>query len=333
MPKGASAQQLIAESLVNGHNDYVTRCVERNGGKTTTIKPAHRVKFHWPPHPVSPSFHVLASDWTGHTEISIDGETFEVETAQTSNGVFGRIRSLWYEDRGETEAHMKENLARGLRPLFDRQNAISRALELQGRFSGHIRDVEMLGLVKLLYCDDRDVANESRSEIEKHASSGVFLPVLLAVLDDRRHPNRRSAQWCVLDLFEDMGSFCNTVNESEAAIQSMKSLIWDAEDDYARAIYKAGVVLGGHIPYAHGGPALLECLNAPSRIGRRSAIHGLFHVVEWMPDARSHVVESLQRQAISDPEPLLREYARLMARDIASGRFDHVPDLVFPEEA
>jgi len=332
MAEGATQQDILAEALVEGHVAYVDRCVERSGGSTLAVKPSHRIKFHWPPHPISYSYHVLASDWTARTELVLEDETFEVEVARTPNGVFGRIPSLWHEDRGETEELMLANLAKSLRPLFQRQKVINRTLELPGRFTGHIRELDFLDLVKLLYCDDRDVADEARSEIEKHASSGVFLPVLLSVLEDRRHPNRRSAQWCVLDLFEDLGGFCHTPEESEAAIQSIKSLIWDAEDDYARTVYKAGVVLGGHIPFAHGGPALLECLSAPSKIGRRSAIHGLFHVVEWMPDARSQVVEALKGRAETEPEPLLKEYARLMARDIAEGDFDHVPDIVFPEE-
>lgn len=332
MSAGVPNARTTADSLVGELVAYIDRAVECTGGDTNARKPAQRVKFHWPPHPVSYSYHVLASDWTGRTNAEIDGETFEVETARTPNGYFGRIPDLWIEERGDTQQEMLQNLARGLAPLFERQRAINRCLELSGRFVGHICDLGPLELVKLLYCEDRDVASDARSEIEKRASSGLYLPVLLAVLDDRRHPNRRSAQWCVLDLFEDLGSFCHTEEESAAAIDSIKSLIWEAEDDYARTIYKAGVVLGGHIPYLHGGPALLECLRAPSRIGRRSAIHGLFHVVEWMPDARTQVVEALKNVAESDPEPLLRDYARLMADDIANGDFDHVPDVVFPEE-
>jgi hypothetical protein len=332
MAAGLPNARKAAESLVGELTAYVDRAVALAGGVTRALKPSQRVKFHWPPHPVSYSYHVLASDWTGCTELIVDGETFEVETARTSNGVFGRIPDLWIEERGDTQEHMLHNLGHSLEPLFKRQRAINRALEAIGRFTGHLRDLEPFDLIKLLYCEDRDVASDARSEIEKRASSGLFLPVLLAVLDDRRHPNRRSAQWCVLDLFEDLGSFCHTQEESASAITSIKALIWEAEDDYARTIYKAGVVLGGHIPYLFGGPALLECLNAPSKIGRRSAIHGLFHVVEWMPDARTQVVEALKHVAAVDPEPILREYARLMADDIASGDFDHVPDVVFPEE-
>jgi hypothetical protein len=112
----------------------------------------------------------------------------------------------------------------------------------------------------------------------------------------------------------------------------MRDLLWDAEDDYARTIYKAGVVLGGHIPHVYGGPTLLECLHAPSRIGRRSAIHGLFHVVEWIPEMREQVVADLKVVAHSDREPLLREFASLMADDIDTGAFDHIQEPMFPDE-
>jgi hypothetical protein len=112
----------------------------------------------------------------------------------------------------------------------------------------------------------------------------------------------------------------------------MRDLIWDAEDDYARTIYKAGVVLGGHIPHAFGGPTLLECLHAPSKIGRRSAIHGLFHVVEWIPEMREQVVQALNTLSIQDPEPALREFAALLAQDIANGTYDHIEEPIFEDE-
>jgi hypothetical protein len=227
---------------------------------------------------------------------------------------------------------MLQRLRETSEPLFQRQLAISRALELPGRFTGHIRDLAPLDLLKLLYCDDRDVANEARTDIETHASDRIFFPALLAVLSDRRHPNRRSAQWCVLDLFEGLPSFCDTPDDEMAAVQAMKGLIWDAEDDYARTVYKAGVVLGGHIPYVHGGPTLIECLQAPSRIGRRSAIHGLYHVVEWVPEMQGEVVASLRRTAADDPDPTLRAYAMAMANDIERADGDHAADPLFPDE-
>ncbi len=310
----------------------IDRAVEANGGSTVARKPAHRVKFHWPPHPISYSFHVLASDWKGQAGFEAYGDLFEVVVAKTPHGVFGRCNEIWHEDRGETETEMLRNLRASSEPLFARQLEINRALEKPGRFKGPLRSLEPIDLVKLLYSQNRDVADEARSEIEKHASSRVFFEALIEILEDRRHPNRRSAQWCVLDLFEDLPSFADSTEDQEAAVAAMRNLIWDAEDDYARTIYKAGVVLGGHIPYLYGGPTLLDCLKAPSKIGRRSAIHGLFHVVEWIPDMRDRVVSALQAAASSDPEPQLCEFARLMAEDIANGAFDHIQEPVFPDE-
>ena len=312
---------------------FVDDAVAKNGGDTTALKPAHRGKFHWPPHPISYEFHVLASDWTGDAEFEAHGETFKVKVATTPYGVFGRSVELWHEDRGDTHDEMLANLKKSAQPLFDRQLAISGCLCKEGRFTGHFRDLSPADLVKLLYCHDRDVANEASTEIETHASKHVFTPALIAILSDRRHPNRRSAQWCVLDLFEDLPRFCQSEAEEEEAVRAMRDLIWDAEDDYARTIYKAGVVLGGHLPHKHGGPVLLECLNAPSKIGRRSAIHGLFHVVEWLPDLKTGVVMALREQAEEDPDPILRDFARQMSLDIEAGGIDHHPEPVFPEES
>ncbi len=308
------------------------RAVGANGGSTLARKPAHRVKFHWPPHPISYSFHVLASDWKGTAFFEAHGERFTVEVARTPHGVFGRCPELWNEDRGETEEAMLANLAASSEPLLSRQLEISRSIERTGRFVGHIRDLEPVDLVKLLYSENRDVSNEAKTEIEKHASSCVFFPALIEILNDRRHPNRRSAQWCVLDLFEDLVSFTSSTEDEAIAVKAMRDLLWDAQDDYARTIYKAGVVLGGHIPHVFGGPTLLECLHSPSRIGRRSAIHGLFHVVEWIPEMREQVVSDLKSISHSDSEPLLREFAALMADDIATGAFDHIQEPMFPDE-
>lgn len=319
--------------LVEALSAFIGREVGRAGGSTVARKPAHRVKFNWPPHPVSYSYHVLASDWTGSASFEAHGETFPVEVATTPYGVFGRCNPIWLEARGNSLENMLAEMGRTAEPLFRRQFLIAGCLERAERFSGHIRDLGPEDLLKLLYCEDRDVANDARIEIETHTGAHQFTPALIAILRDARHPNRRSAQWCVLDLFEDLSSFCRTEAEQIDAVKAMKELLWNAEDDYARTIYKAGVVLGGHIPNRLGGPTLLECLEAPSKIGRRSAIHGLFHVVEWTPSMRDEVVLALQRAADKEPVPELREFARLMSRDIAHGDYDHIPEPVFPDEA
>lgn len=321
-----------AAGLVEAIDAYISREVERNGGSTVARKPAHRVKFNWPPHPVSYSFHVLASDWTGTASFEAHGQTFPVEVATTPFGVFGRCNDIWLEARGESLQGMLGEMKRTAEPLFRRQLLINRCIEQDGRFTGHMRDLAPVDLLKLLYCEDRDVANDARLEIETHTYPSNFTPALIHILRDQRHPNRRSAQWCVLDLFEDLPSFCRTPESEKEAVDAMKGLIWSAEDDYARTIYKAGVVLGGHLPHEYGGPALLECLDAPSKVGRRSAIHGLFHVVEWMPSTRDQVVEALQKAADRETVPELKEFARLMSRDIAHADYDHIPEPVFPEE-
>ncbi len=228
---------------------------------------------------------------------------------------------------------MLENLSQVAEPLFRRQRTIAETLGQTGRFTGNIRELPFGDLLKLLYCPDRDVANEARIGIETHASLGVFGPSLIEVLKDERHPCRRSAQWCVLDLFEDLPSFCHTAQERDSAVGAMRALIWNAPDDYARTTFKAGVVLGGHLPAEIGGPVLMECLDAPSKYGRRAAIHGLFHVVEWDPAQLGTVVSALQRHSENESDPLLKAFAWQMSEDIASGDADHVTEPLFEDEA
>ncbi len=331
MPNASSAD--LAEQLARELSASIDAYVAEHDGSTVSIKPGHRVPYHWPPHPISYKFHVLKSDWGGNATVEMYGETFDLEVARTPHGVFVRCDAIWHEERGDTEEAAIQRLIESSKPYFDRQFAIAQTLGLPSRFKGHISELDPLSMLKLLYCKDRDVANEARTCIELHGSDHIFLPSLLVVLNDRKHPNRRSAQWCVLDLFEDMSSFCKTQPEIDAAVAAIKGLIWDAEDDYARTVYKAGVVVGGHLPSEIGGPVLMECLQAPSRIGRRSAIHGLFHVVEWSSDTRGAVVEALRKVAASDPETVLRDYAAEMANDIANGSFDHIAEPVFDTEA
>jgi hypothetical protein len=274
----------------------------------------------------------LPSDWKGESEFVAHGETFAVEVAKTPYGVFGRSPLLWHDARGDTEADMLHHLAETAEPLFKRQFTISETLGLAGRFQGTIVSLPPESLLKLLYCKDRDVANDARIQIETRASQGLYGPALIEILNDRRHPDRRGAQWCVLDLFEDISSFCRTEELKSQAVDAMKNLLWDAEDDYARTVYKAGVVLGGHLPEEIGGQVLLECLNAPSKIGRRAAIHGLFHVVEWYPEFRMTAITALRELAKREAEPLLSEYAKGMAEDIEAANFDHVSEPVFADE-
>ena len=321
-----------ADEIVETLKGFIDRSVARAGGRTEALKPGHRVPFHWPPHPASYRFHVLTSDWQGKTQWTAHGEEFPVSVARTPHGVFGRCEVLWHEARGDTLEEMLENLAQTAEPLFNRQFAISDTLGLEGRFTGHIRDLGPAQLVLLLYCGDRDVANEARTEIETHASLRVFTPGLIAILRDRSHPQRRSAQWCVLDLLEDMPSFCSTPEEVADAVSAIRDLLWSAENDFARSVFKAGVVLGGHLPDGTGGSVLIECLASPSKFGRRSAIHGLFHVVEWHPDQSEAIVAALRAHMPDETEVTLRDFAEHMANDIEAGRREHVDEPQFAED-
>ena len=329
MPTDSPA--LDADVLARELQEYIQEFA-RKAGSTKAVKPGHREKFSWPPHPISYSYHVLATDWTGNATFTAHGEEFQVKVARTPHGVFGRCEAIWLEARGDTLEEMLEQMAFDAEPLFVRQEVIARALGRAGRFKGAVRDLSAIELLKLLYCVNRDVANDAQREIETHARSGLFTAALITVLNDRTHPYRRSAQWCVLDMFEDLPSFCTRDGDEEKAVQGIKGIIWDAEDDYARTAFKAGVVLGGHIPYRQGGPILLECLKAPSKIGRRSAIHGLFHVVEWLPDMRDEVVAALRKQSEIDPEPLLQSYAAAMADDIEADESEHFQEPIFSDE-
>ena len=326
-----NATQSTADEIAQSLKDFIKAYAERVNS-TVAVNPGHRRAFHWPPTPVSYAYHLLASDWSGHATFEAHGETFDVDVARTRQGVFGRCRQLWHEARGKSTAEMLKNLAEAAEVLFARQFEISDCLGLDYRFSGHISDLTPLQLLMLLYSKDRDIANEARIEIETHASSKVFAPSLIAILNDRTHPHRRSAQWCVLDLFEDIRSFCDTADLESQALEAMKQLLWDADNDYARTVYKAGVVLGGHLPKDKGGPILIECLRSPSRFGRRAAIHGLFHVVEWDASSRPEVLRALREFAKSDEDSGLREYATAMAADIANEKLEHIAEPVFSEE-
>lgn len=331
-PSVIREKRASSQRLAEAFREFLNEEIARQGGPRPAEKPGHRVPFHWPPHPVSYSYHLHPTDWRGERRVTMNGEEFSVRLATTPHGVFGRCEALWLEAKGVDQEEMLQNLREAAQPLFRRQNLIARCLGLSSRFTGHIRELGHLDLLKLLYCPDRDASHEAQTAIELHASEGVFFEALLEILKDRGHAWRRSAQWEVLDLFENLESYCLDESDVEAAVAAMRELIWDAEDDYARAIYKAGVVLGGHLSAGVGGRALLQCLRAPSPIGRRSAMHGLFHVVEWEPDFREEVVAALREASRVEPVPVLKEYAVRMASDIERAEYDHVPEPMLPGE-
>lgn len=331
MPYSHHEEPFDAHAVLKGLREYITLAAQRYG-TTDAIRPPHRVKFHWPPHPVSYEYHVLSSDWTSESSFVAYGEMFHVKVAKTTFGVFGRCDELWNEAKAETEEEMLRLLAESCEPLFQRQLTIGKTIGQAIRFKGDIRELGPLELLKLFYCEDRDVANSAHEIVEVSKHRHLYFPSLCHILRDRTHPWRRSAQWCVLDLFEDLPSFIHTQDDEKEAVEAMRSLLLDAEDDYARTVYKAGVVLGGHLPHRLGGQALLACLEADSIIGRRSAIHGLFHVCEWVPEMTDDVVHALREHGKSEPDPQLAIFSFAIAEDILRGTIDHTPEPVFAFE-
>src|SRR3954452_494195 len=116
---------LDAQQLAQGVQEYIDEVAARSGS-TKAIKPGHRVKFAWPPHPISYSYHVLASDWTGSASFTSNGEEFQVQVARTPHGVFGRCEAIWLEARGDTLEEMLEQMEFDAEPLFVRQETIAR---------------------------------------------------------------------------------------------------------------------------------------------------------------------------------------------------------------
>ena len=327
-----SAEAVSSAEVAAALDEFIAAAVDAAGGDTSPIRTLARIPFHWPPHPISSDYHVLASDWTGRATFEAHGDAFDVSVARTALGIFGRCEQFWNDAKGDTEEEMLANLKKSCEPLFERQFAIGRTMGLSGRFDGFVQTLDPISLVKLLYCIDRDVANDAQIEIETHASTGLFSEALVRILRDSQHQNRRSAQWCVLDMFEDLPSFCSTQQQQSQAIDAIGKLMWDANDDYARTIYKAGVVLGGHICTEPAASTLLSCIAAPSKIGRRSAIHAVFHLSEWMPQLKGGIVTKLRNAAATDEEPSLREFAARMARDIDSSANEHVTEPMFDDE-
>lgn len=328
----ARSQAGPALLLAEGLKGFIAADCKRLGG-TSHNDPGRRVKLVWPPHSVSHEYALGAADFDKETSLSGYGEVFKVMVAETPHGFFGRCEVLWNDAKGETLEEMLANLRLGMEPMLLRRHKTAETLGMKGLMHLPLKYLGPLDLLKLLFCVDRDVAMEARTVIEIQASTGLFLPSFLEILRDRSHPMRRSAQWCVLDMFEDLPAFAKTQEESAAAVAAIKDLMWDAEDDFCRTIYKAGVVLGGHICTDEAAEALLALLKAPSRIARRSSSHAVFHLVEWRPEQKERVVTALELMAKEDSEELLRSFAGHMASDIACGAHDHVPEPVFPNEA
>ncbi|MFM9874286.1 MAG: hypothetical protein ACKVQS_12575 [Fimbriimonadaceae bacterium] len=320
-----------AQEILVGVKEAIQRA-NPSGQPMPAIDPGHRHSFHWPPHAISRDYHVTSDQWNESSDHQIRGETYEVHWATNDHGIFGRIIDLWNEAKGSTKAEVLIDLEKGAAPWLDRMDCISESLGFPTRFHGRIRDLESPQLASLLFASDRDVAYSASTEIEKRASQLHFADAFIAILRDHSHPNRRTAQWCVLDMLEDHRAFCKSDSEVQLVVDAILALMMTAPDDYARTIYKAGVVLGGHFCNEPAAEALITCINAPSKIGRRSAMHAVFHLVEWLPHHRTEVVNTLVAASDRESDPMLKEFALSQANDIREGASEHKEEPVFPEE-
>lgn len=302
---------------------------DHRGGPADAVAPGHRRVFVWPRHSVVAQYKIKPSQFTKKKRFEIHGEAFQVEIAETPFGFFAKCEELWAEAKGDSEEQMFVNLVQEVEPLFQRQFAISRVLGLQKRYDAPIADLKPSQLILLLYCEDRDVAHKAMYEIDAHASNGLYGAALVRVIEDESHPLRRQAQWCALDIFEDLPNVLGDIPEGKA-IEAIRDLMMRATDDYTRAIYKAGDVLGDHVANDAATKVLVDVmLNGPQPFGRRSAIHGSIHLCEWLPEAKPRVLEALQQVAHNDSEPLLRSYAVATIQDIVSG-VPHGPEPSLP---
>ncbi len=326
------ATTLDAQQLESDLRSWLNQQASSLGGNFAAIKPDHYRPWHWPIHPVSFNFHIPASEWHGVAAFTEGDESFEVKVARTPWGVFGRCEQLRAEAKGNSVEEMLAELRKICKPLFDRQVQIGSLLGLTERYEGSIRELKPAQKLRLLFASDRAIAHDAQNEIETGGDLCAYGPALITILNESRHPNRRTAQWLVLDLYEDLQSYCPTPESERAAVDAIRNLMWSAEDDYARTIYKAGVVLGGHVCTEHSADTIIDLMSSPSRIARRSAMHASFHLCEWMPAKRHKVLETLHMAAERDAELLLRTYCQGLARDIEREVIDHIAEPIFPDE-
>ncbi len=325
-----------ASELLAQFREFVEREVARNGGPQPAVKPPNRIHFEWPKPPVSAKYHIPHSAWTGSAVMDVDGAKYPVLVADTEYGVFGRCEHFWAEARAATRDGMLARLRNECEPLWDRQRAIGAALGIDGRVETPLPKLSAIDHLRLLYGSDRDVANETAGIIDRRARRGYWGPALLEIMKDRGLPLRRQAQWCVLDLFEDLPSYFPPDTERLEALMVLERFLWDCEDDFARTCYKCGDVLGDHIADERALQILVRVLkSAPSPIGRRSSIHGLIHIAEWLPDRRDEILSALRWSASEDSHPQLRGYADVAINDIEVGApsfHPHGPEPVFEGE-
>lgn len=308
------------ESLLAELDAFLEMERERNGGPVPALNPGHRRQFIWPRQSIAAQYNVKPTEFTRTVRFESHGEAFDIHVAETAFGFFGRCEALKAEAKGASIDGMLSNLTRELDPLFKRQFAISRTLGFSRRFDGHINELPPGAHLRLLFCEDRDVAYTAMLEIDAHAASGLYTPSLMRILEDESHPMRRSAQWCTLDIFEDLENVCRDKDEYRAAIETVRQFMKTASDDYVRAVYKAGDVLGDHVANYDALEVLEDVLlTGEQPYGRRSAIHGMIHLCEWLPEVKNRCFEALEKAAANDPDQSLRDYAKATIQDIARG--------------
>lgn len=330
----------LAESqdVVSSLNEYLAEATRELGSRSPARDPGHYHPWHWPLHPVSTEYHIPTSAFTETGTVEIAARPVEIAIARTASGVFCRCDHYRAEARGETLESAQKALITSIRPLLTRKALIAALTGIEspgtpGRYSGPMRDLPPDALVKLFFASDRSVAHDACHEIEASEHRRLFTDAFRRILDERAHPYRRTAQWLVLDQFEELPYYCADAECEQAVIQSIFDLMWeDADDDYGRTIYKAGIVLGGHVLTDFSAERLMALLEAPSKIARRSAMHAVFHTAEWMPNLRDVLVDRLKTIAPNEPEPQLRDFALAMARDIAAEETDHIMEPVFADE-
>ncbi|GIV01564.1 MAG: hypothetical protein KatS3mg015_0394 [Fimbriimonadales bacterium] len=321
------------EEILQSLEQFLAEEERRNRGPQPALNPGHRRQFLWPKPSIAAQYNVKPEQFTREVRLEIHGEAFPVLVAETPFGVFGKCEPLWAEAKGSDEEAMIANLKKELEPLFERQFAISRTLGLPRRYDGAISDLEPPQLVRLLFCTDRDVAHQAMYQIESRARTVPYGPALIRVIEDRSHPYRRTAQWCALDVFEDLLNIFPERSDQQRAVDAICEFMMTAEDDYARAVFKAGDVLGDHVATEMAGEGLLRVLEeGESPFGRRSAVHGLIHLCEWLPEFRPRALAALERVSEKDPEPILRDYAAATMEDIRTG-VPHGPEPTLPQEA
>ncbi|MBL8060943.1 MAG: hypothetical protein JNK63_09545 [Chthonomonas sp.] len=306
--------------------------VAKQAGDFSAVKPGHYKPWRWPIHPVSYDYHIPASEWHGSAILEHAGQSFPVVVARTPWGVFGRCEILRAEAKGDSEEDMLLTLLDTCEPLFGRRNQVGELLGLGGPYQGRMRELDALSLLKLFFAADRSIAHDAQKELETKGGLATYGPALVAILNETKHRHRRTAQWLVLDLFEDLTSYCPGPEAEAEALAAIRNMMWNAEDDFARTIYKAGVVLGGHVCTPDAAETIIELMSAPSRIARRSAMHASFHLCEWMPIRKNQVMETLRRATEEDSEPLLRAYSAGLMKDIQNEVVDHIAEPIFDDE-